>query len=258
MCTLQQLPKGLEKIVRSLDTRGRRIEEGLFIAEGVHLCEELLKCGVEVEFVVVRTQVEISIQELCDKFLKRGVSVFEASARSFQSMSDTKSPQSCLAVVRLPKTTAELSKRVVVLQGVSDPGNVGSIIRTADWFGIQQVVIDRETADPFSHKSVRASMGSIFRVRCHMELDLVAFLDQSNETHTSIGAIVHGGTDLSALTISEKWTLWLGSESHGLSSPILDLVKNQVSIRGSGRAESLNVSVSSGILLEKLSGIGTK
>jgi len=135
------------------------------------------------------------------------------------------------------------------LDGVSDPGNVGTIIRTADWYGIKQVFLGAESADQFGLKVVRSSMGSVFRLKVLYKDNLAEFLKENFSDVDIFAADSKAKIPVEELKHNGKFGIVFVSESHGLSKELNDLVKDKYVLEGIGSSESLNVAVSAGISL---------
>jgi TrmH family RNA methyltransferase len=134
---------------------------------------------------------------------------------------------------------------MIILDGIQDPGNLGTIIRTADWFGFDQIVCSENTVDRYNQKAIQASMGSIFRVQVTYE-NLPKFMSRLKcDIH---GALLQG-SDLNTISSTDMKAVVLGSEGQGISEEVLPFITHPISIKGSGNAESLNVGIAAGIFL---------
>ena len=221
------------------DRKGRR-ESGCFLVEGRKMVEEALKSAFDVETVLVQEGME----------LPDGLTmpVYELPAHVLAAVCDTKTPQGIAAVVRMKEQSA-LGKHIVVLDGVQDPGNVGTILRTADAFDCDGVFLVNACADPFNPKTARATMGAIFRreAYCAKPEEVLALLAGS--------AVPLYGTALRADTVplaEADWTkaaVAIGSEGRGLSQQMLDACAKTLKIPMSERCESLNAAVAATVVL---------
>jgi TrmH family RNA methyltransferase len=141
----------------------------------------------------------------------------------------------------------------LALENINDPGNLGTILRSADWFGMKHVILGGNCADPFSPKAIRASMGSISRVQVHIENSLSEFLNEWKARFPDgelFGLIVESNASLKDINhLPNAWGLIMGSESHGLSSETSSCITKPIRIDGNGSAESLNVGIATGIAL---------
>lgn len=242
------LSKNKLKFFSSFASKKVRIEHGLFIVEGNKMIDELLVSQYKIHSIVARSE---WIEEHSN--ILANVDVHEASAKDLETISLLKSPQDSWALVHesynenpLPLEQSEL---VIALDTIQDPGNLGTIIRLADWFGVRQVWCSSETVDVYNPKVVQASMGSVFRVHV-LYTNLSTLLAQ--HTHIPIYAADLQGTSVYDLQLSNPAILVMGNEGNGLSQEILPFVSKFVHIptfsSHTHKPESLNVSVATAIL----------
>lgn len=176
------------------------------------------------------------------------------SAREMDQISPLTTPSPVLAVVHKPAPTPDLTalakSRVLALDTIRDPGNLGTIIRTADWFGMAAVIASPDTVDVFNPKCVQATMGSIFRVPVHYAaLDVLRELKTKNSAFTIYGAMLEGRPSSELRGAAGAGALLIGNESLGVSPEAQRLVDVALTIKGAGGAESLNASVSAAVLM---------
>jgi TrmH family RNA methyltransferase len=222
------------KLIQSLDKKSERINSGFFVVEGVKNIEELLLSSFEIH----------KIYGLGD-FFSLESQFIKISEKELSRISHLKTPNQALALVRLPKIgQPNLAISTIVLDGVNDPGNLGTIIRTADWFGIKQIVCSSNSVDVFSPKVVMSTMGSLFRVSIFY-IDLIGFI---KKTKLKSYAAVLKGDDCTKTNFDEQSIIVMGSESHGISNELIDVCSNKITIPGSGTTESLNIGVATGIV----------
>ena len=165
---------------------------------------------------------------------------------------DTKTPQGCAAVLRIRQTPLK-DGRLVVLDGVQDPGNVGTIIRTADAAGLDGVLLSSQCADPFSPKVLRSTMGSIFHLPVRVTEDLPGELRAMQSRGTVvISSQLDGRPFYGAARGLERFALVVGSEGHGVTDEVRQLSELRLKLPMRGRAESLNVAVAAGIMMYEL------
>jgi len=237
------LTKSQSKYIKSLQQKKYRERYGQFVIEGEKILKEALAEGGFVDYVV-STGAEIAVP---DSF--SGNHLF-TDKRTFSSLSTLKSPAGVLAVCDMA-TYGELDreKPVLALDGVSDPGNVGTLIRLCDWFGIEQLFCGDGTADVYNPKVVQATMGSIFRMAFGRG-DLEEFAKENAKIRPVIAADM-AGENTFEFKFPENFILVMGSESHGPSNRVLALAGHTVTIPKYGKSESLNVAVASGIILSE-------
>jgi TrmH family RNA methyltransferase len=244
-----QLSHALRQSIRSLHSKEDRDTQQLFIAEGEKLCKELLQSSFQTEFLVVRTPISPTIEIIAREFVERGIDVYETNDHSFRQISDAHSPQGILAVVRYPTIQKIMDDKVIILDGIADPGNAGTIIRTAEWFGFTTIIFIGNSAHRFHPKTVRATMGSLWRIHLFQPTNSELFIKEQLHEYNLYGASLRASLSLSDCTPTGKYGIVFGSESHGISSDIVSILSHEYSIPSVGNAESLNVSVAAGISL---------
>lgn len=246
--------KKLINLTQSLHRTVKRSESNLFLVEGKKNCKELQKSSYTIIYIVINKDiVDPEINNLCEQFSKDKIKIYEVSDYIFQKLSHAVTPQGILAVVEQKKSFFSPSASFIVLDEIADPGNVGTIIRTADWFGIKQVILLGECAGKYSPKVVRSTMGSFFRVEI-IELSK----DEFNQLYFDklmnirlLGAFLDASkmiTDVE-LTRNEVFGLVVGNEARGISDDLKKNITERFKIPGNGEAESLNVGVALGISL---------
>jgi TrmH family RNA methyltransferase len=241
----------LENLVE-LHTRKGREKQGYFLIEGEKVVRDALRAGWKLQGLV-----------LTDEALKKSGSLLKecadiqpllATSEQMNKLSETMTPTGLVAVVRLPGTSPLPAEGIVLaLDDIADPGNLGTIIRTADWFGIKHMLLSPGTVDPFNGKVVRAAMGSLFNMQFCIAADFETDVRSLQASGYRVVVTTASGKD-AALTVSDKLCLVLGSEAHGVSQGIERIADSTYTISGTGNAESLNVAVSAGIVLYSLMG----
>ena len=235
------LSKKVLKYIQSLGLKKSRDESGLFIAEGPKIVEELLQIVPDQIEAVYATP---SFHSKIEPGMVTGISEME-----LEKISQLKTPHQVLAVVKqFEVTEPDISGFVLYLDTIQDPGNFGTIIRIADWFGIKHIVCSAGCADHYNPKVVQSTMASIARVNVFYD-ETNDWLQQQNTT--IYAASLHGKT-LSQFAKTERGILLIGNESKGLHVDLLKLATEQITIPRRGEAESLNAAVATGILLSHL------
>lgn len=236
------------KWIKELHNKKYRHEEGLYLAEGSRLVLDLMQTKPEDVVMVAGTSLWASkhatkLKEFSEQFKEIGGS-------DLGRIASLKSTDEVLGVFRFP-VFSEISFKdnpiSLYLDEVRDPGNLGTIIRTADWFGVKEIFIAPGSVDPYNTKTIQASMSSIARVKVS-EVD-IEFLKEFISYGILVGTALEG-KPFGQLKLDRPAIICLGNEAHGLSQPIVDQCQAMISIpsRSLG-AESLNVAVSAGILL---------
>jgi TrmH family RNA methyltransferase len=238
--------------------KGRK-ESGKFLVEGPTLVLEALKEGWPLTEALLTHEfaAEGPGRDLVTKLNLARIPYELCSPSELERGADAVTPQNAMALAKArefiyPNSGLEV-ELVLFCEAVSDPGNLGTLLRTADWFGISEVVLGAGSADPFSPKVVRASAGSIFRVRTYIVEALESVIEQEMNSGRRVFAAVMGGKlTPDALPRSGRRGLAMGHETRGVSQGIVSRCTDTVRIPGSGRAESLNLSVAAGILMYEL------
>ncbi len=229
------------KFIKSLQQKKNRIQYKMFVAEGVKLVRELLDSDFEVEEIYTT-----------DLGLVRGTDKIQhISEGDLQKMSGLKSPNKILAVFHFPvEKQIKVTDWVVVLDDVRDPGNLGTIIRLCDWFGIDQLVCSQNTVDCFNPKTLQATMGSVARVNM-VYTDLADFL--KNTSLPIYGAFMDGNTVYKE-EFPDRGILVMGNEANGVSAGVEALITKKIAIPqfGKSNTESLNVATATAILLNEI------
>jgi len=240
------------KLVKSLQLKKYRKKYNLFLVEGGKVVTELLASEHKIQ-TLVATQVFIDSWEDSKK-LDQIPEVYLTDEKTLSAISHFRSNNTVLAVVSMPESSAPpfpipADTYVLALDNVKDPGNLGTIIRIADWYGIKHIVCSPETTDLYNPKVISASMGSFLRVRLYYT-ELVSFLEQAEgEVYA---AFVKEGTDVHHTQFGTSGIILMGSESHGIRPHLEEYVTCKINIPQYGDAESLNVSVSTGIICDNL------
>lgn len=229
------LTKKEEKLITSLQQKKFRKQEGLFVVEGKKMVQEALSSNFKLKYIVSTEQsnVQEENERLCDE-------------KAMHRISSLKTPPGILAVVQQPTAQLKESQIILVLDGVKDPGNLGAIIRTAEALGVKSIILSLDTVDLYSPKVIQATMGSIFRINIIYE-DLVSLF--TNEKTSFVYGAHLEGNDIYKENIVTPCYLVMGSESHGISTEVMERVSHPIKIPMVGKAESLNVSTATAIIL---------
>ena len=228
-----------KKYVNSLKQKKFRTEHSSFIVEGIKMVEELLQSDYDVE-VVYATINWMGNNPTTD--------CIEVSEKELASISSLKTSNEVLAVVKqqqkqLMGITSEL---IIALEKIQDPGNLGTIIRTADWFGVSNIICSDDSVDVYNPKVLQATMGSFFRVNI-VYMNLPKFFTE-NKNLTVYGALLEGENVYQKELNSKGSVILMGNESKGISDELLPFIMDKITIPNFGKAESLNVATATAIL----------
>jgi RNA methyltransferase, TrmH family len=244
------LSKNKIKQIQSLSRKKFRDESGLFLAEGNKMVDEAIRSDYRIQTVVCTHDFLYTYP----KIQSRTEELIETDNDFIQKASLLQNPQDALAIVYIPENEninlnpeAEL---ILALDFIQDPGNLGTILRIADWFGIRNVVCSENSADVYNPKVVQASMGAIFRVKTSY-LDLDIFLNEVKKTHVPVYGTYLEGKNIYTEQLSENGILVLGNEGSGISESVSQLVSHKLFIpsfsKEANKPESLNVAIATAI-----------
>src|SRR5690554_5925932 len=242
------------KFIRSLHRKKARREQGLFLVEGEKVVAELLVSSWAIHSLYATAEFVEAYQPLLQK---AGINAVVVAADKLSAVSTLQSNAAALAVVHCPRAgslpTLNSDEWWLVLDSINDPGNLGSILRIADWYGIKQVVCSPSTVELFNPKVIAASKGSFLRVSLH-HTDLLAWLASiAKDTHV-LGAFLQGLSihSLKPAIAKEGGLIVLGNEAQGISADIAARVNHQITIPSFGEAESLNVAMATAIICDNI------
>ena len=264
------------KVIQSLKQTKFRKENKMFLVEGNKLIDELLSSDFKTENILVTETWIEKFTEMANRLPHYDI----ISQKQMEQVSSMVTPPGIIATAHTPsyKINPEDAENefIIALDGINDPGNLGTIIRTADWFGINKIVCSTDCADAWQTKTIQSTMGSIFRIKV-METDLKEFLiktqsrkvakSQSSNNTDSVtlspydlvtpisGALMEGENIFTKKIEKKNGVIIIGSESHGIRKDILPLVTSPIHIpRGNGsKTESLNASVAAAIIISAVS-----
>jgi TrmH family RNA methyltransferase len=238
------ITKAQVKHIQSLEDKKYRYKCNEFVVEGEKMVQELINSSLTINCIYA-TKDWIEKNPMLKNILIEEIQSFE-----LEKMSSLSTPNMVLAIVQIPANTPISPKGVsIVLDRIQDPGNLGSIIRIADWFGIDTVYCSEDTVDVYNSKVVQASMGSVFRIKTHYSN--IEHLLAANKQISSYVAILKGENITAHKSIQEGFII-IGNESKGVSDSIINLSTHKISIQRKGQAESLNAAIATGIICHAL------
>lgn len=236
------LSKNQIKLITSLQQKKQRLVNQLFFAEGIKVIQEL----VESNFELVHLYTTLNDFEEVSNDKK--INITEGDLKKISTLA---TPNSCLAVFKIPAEKKIIeSGLILALDSIRDPGNLGTILRLCDWFGITQLLCSKETVDIYNPKVVQATMGSIARVNVNY-IDLESYIIQ---TKLPVFGTFMEGSDIYKTNLTQEGIIVMGNEANGISTEIENLIKNRLSIPRFGtlqKTESLNVATATAIILSE-------
>jgi TrmH family RNA methyltransferase len=235
------------KYIQSLGHKKQRDDEGLFIAEGPKLVAELIRSSKENVKDIYAVKEWINKNDLTGK-----IPVTEITEAELEKISQLKTANGVLAVVKKFDSGEKINvkgKLSLVLDTIRDPGNLGTIIRIADWFGVEQVICSNDCADVYNPKVVQSTMGSIARVKIFYT-ELAEWMRMQKDIR--IYATLLEGKDVTKMSAVKEGLIIIGNESKGIHEEILAIANEKITIPRKGNAESLNAAVATGIILSHL------
>lgn len=250
------LSKNKIKYINSLSVNKLRWEQKAFTVEGTKLASELFASQFRTLFVC-------ATQDWLDKhpsLIPEHIEVEVVLAHEMDKISQFNTAPGILAVAEIPDDEAplnlQLNELYLALDGISDPGNLGTILRTADWFGVQHIFTSNDSADAFNSKVVQASMGAIFRVKVHVvELDTI--LSKATQLQLPVMGAMMDGQNIYNMPSITGGVIVIGSESHGIRNELLDLLSSRITIprfqskETENQSESLNAAIATSLILSE-------
>jgi TrmH family RNA methyltransferase len=242
------LSKSQISLLKSLQHKKDRALHGLFLVEGYKSVIEFINSPYQVEAIYYTTSFDPNVLKLSQK-----INLYNISVTDIEKISSLKTPQQVAALVKIPVwpalNNAKLQKKFsLVLDGIQDPGNMGTIIRTADWFGINNIICSEDTVDVYNPKVVQASMGSLSRINVYYT-SLTDILPRIGLP--LFGAMLNGENIYNA-NFGGEGLIIMGNEGNGIRPEIEKLINKVITIPRTGKAESLNVAIATAIFCSEI------
>lgn len=237
------------------DSKHRKKEE-MFIVEGFRLCDDAIKSNCIIKYFLYSESAYSNNKEKIDSYISLAELSFCCTDTIFSGISDTKTPQGVLFAVKTLDKNCDVDKIsndngvVLALDTIQDPTNLGTILRSAEAFGVSNVIMSNTSCDVFSPKVVRGSMGAIFRLNICTTNDLASFVKNYSKDHDSYATVLsETATKLSETKFTKPSLVVIGNEGNGISDSVINSCTKKVFIDMAGNAESLNASVAASIIL---------
>lgn len=242
------ISKARIKFIKSLQVKKYRKEAQSFIVEGAKSVEELLKSDFEISSLFAT---EDFFHKHQSGFIKSNIEIVEATESELAGLGAFQTNTSALAIARMKRNIAPQTGAVeyaLILDDVRDPGNLGTIIRTADWYGITNVIASEETADFYNPKVISATMGSF----CRVNIFYTSLTEYLSKVTLPVYGTFLNGQNIHDLSFSTGGFIVVGNEANGISPEVEKRVTQRITIPGFGKAESLNAAVAAAIVLDNL------
>ena len=239
------------KQIQSLKTKKGRIKEGMFLIEGARCIGSFLDKSDDLNELFFTKTFTLKNKKIVSLCKKKNIPHIIISDKLIKNISDTKTPSGVLGVSRykpLPELNLN-SKRWIYLYKISDPGNLGTLLRSAAWFNIKNIALSKDSTDPYSPKTIRSAAGAHTYLNIYREVELQAYLDHG---YFLLGADQNSDRTIEDLDYNKKIVLFLGSESKGIKTSIKKKMDKLISIESFGYGESLNVAIAGSIIMNKL------
>ena len=238
------------KLIKSLESKKSRKEQGLFLVEGDKMVSEMLASGLTITYLAATEEWYRKSQHQISTLEQDLINPKELNKISF-----LKTPQNALCVVKIPNYSLNLSdlknSLVLLLDTIQDPGNLGTIVRLADWFGIRNIICSEESADLYNPKVVQATMGALARVKvCYVSLP--EFMIKAKQLNIPIYGAFMDGENLYKCDLTANGLIVMGNEGNGISEDTAACISRRINIpsypAGSTTSESLNVAIATSII----------
>lgn len=242
------LSKAEAKYIQSLSQKKFRQQENLFVAEGLKIIAEALNNP----FAKVKKVFAMEDWVRANEKFRSRTEIVTIPEADINRISQLKTPHGVLALIEIPRSEGfELNtlKLALALDGIQDPGNMGTILRIADWFGVKQIICSNDCADIYNSKVVQASMGSIFRTEVFYT-NLAGWL--TTQKNTIIYGAALDGISLRSYKNIQQGVLVIGNEGNGIRPEVMQHISQKITIEKIGEAESLNAAVAAGIILAQI------
>ncbi len=247
-----KLSQSLKKKIASLQYKKYRNKFNQYIVEGFKIVEEAFESDQHIFFIVIGESIkdDKKVKSPLSFAEDKTIPIYSADEREFHKLSSLETPPGILAVIEKKEESIAENESYLILDCIKDPGNLGTIVRTADWFGFENVVIGEGSVDIYNPKVLQSAMGSVFHVNFIQNQNLSIFIRDLKKKDYKIIATSPDG-DKGEIIIQNPFAVIMGSETVGIGKEILKLVDYLYRIPGRGKAESLNVAVATGIVLSK-------
>lgn len=256
MLQITSSKNGIIKEVKGLYKRKDRWKEGLFIIEGIKIIEEAFLNNVELKYIIISDKIKTTVEgSNFYEMIKYNKNLVYTTENIFKDISDTENSQGIIGIAKFYSTSLDEllsidNPSIVFLDGLQDPGNLGTIIRTCDAFNLDGIILGEGSVDPYNAKVVRATMGSIFRVPLVISNNSIETLYELKYNNIKVlSTSLESSVPVFNMDFREGFALVIGNESKGVSKDIINISDALIKIPMPGLAESLNAGVAASIIM---------
>lgn len=251
MIFIESKGNNLFKETKKLKERKNRIKSGKYIIEGFRLVQEAFKAKIDIDYLIVTGDGKEKIDLYLSDYISDDTSIYEMSDLLFKELISTEQPQGIVAVINMNEKAIDLNGNFYLLcDKVQDPGNLGTIIRTAHAVGVQGIILTKGTVDIYNEKTIRSTMGSIFYVPIHYDDENFTLVKKlKSEGFKTVVTSLDTDKNFFEEDIRGKVLLTVGNEGNGVSDEVYELADIKVKIPMPGNAESLNVAIATSVIM---------
>lgn len=250
MIYIESKENSLFKETKKLKEKRNRSKEGKYIIEGFRLVQEAFKANMEIEYLIISEGSEDKLNEYLNEYINEE-KIYIMKKNLFTMLTSTETPQGAIAVVKNKELPKDIEGEFFLLcDKVQDPGNLGTIIRTAHAAGVDGIILTKGTVDIYNDKSIRSTMGSLFYVPIIQDDEELSFVRKlKDEGFSLVATSLQESKDFFESDLKGKIILSVGNEGNGISEEVFSLADKKVKIPMPGGAESLNVAIATSIIL---------
>ncbi|QZT37017.1 RNA methyltransferase [Halosquirtibacter xylanolyticus] len=248
---MEELSKNRIKYIKSLSQKKYRKQEKHYIAEGAKIIEDLILANHPIKIIYAAPE---AYDKLLNLSQRKNITLVETSIKSIEKASHLTTPSNAIALMAIEPDVFSIdmlhNKITIALDNIQDPGNLGTIIRIADWFGIDNIICSKDTVDVYNNKVIQSTMGAIARVKVYYD-DLHHIIDQATQNNINIFGTFLDGKNIYSEELPKQGIVVMGNEGKGISESIESLVTNKITIpsfRQEKGSESLNVAMATSII----------
>lgn len=240
----------LIKLISALQTSPKRREEnGVFVLEGLRICSDAYDNGIRFDKLIISDTAALKYEADITAFAENSEECYKIPDSLFKKISDTASPQGIIALAKMPERCAsglEKSGRYIALENLADPSNLGAVARTAEALGVSGIILSKNGCDPYSPKSLRASMGTLLRIPVFIFEDFAEDLKKTG-LKTFACVVDKDARSINSIQFSDGCALIIGNEANGITDETKAIADSLITIPMKGKAESLNAAVAASI-----------